>query len=403
MRRVINLLDGHNLWNLEAGKRHPDGQGLYLAVTPNGVGRSWLFRYFVNGSNAWMGIGSLHDVTLPQARKLAAKQRALKASGIDPLAKKRADEAVALASAKTFSVVAKEYMDLHKPTWRNAKHVQQWENTLKVMAYPKLGDKPVAVIEQKDVLEVLQARWLEVPETMGRLRGRIDAILDFSIAKGYRTTPSCAKWTGALKNALPKLSRIARIQHHPAMAWADLPAFMADLRQQLGIAARCLELTILCAVRTTEARLARWEEFDLEAAVWTIPATRMKAKREFRLPLSPRCVAILRGLVGVNKDYVFAARKGKPLSDGAMLALLDKMGRGHFTVHGFRSTFRDWCAECTSYPREIAELALAHINDDRTEAAYLRSDMFKRRRALMNTWASFTAGDETVRLVASAE
>jgi integrase len=402
MRRVVNLLSDVHLEALPAGMHH-DGQGLYLAVSATGA-RSWLFRYWMGGKERQMGLGSLMDVTLPKARKEATKARALKVAGIDPLADREARAAADLASTKTFEVVAGEYLDLHKPSWRNAKHRQQWENTLKAMAYPKLGRKPVATIEQKDVLEVLQARWLEVPETMGRLRGRIDAILDFSIAKGYRTAPSCAKWQGALKNALPNRSRIARIKHHPAMAWADLPAFIAELRQQIGIAARCLELTILCCVRTTEARLARWSEFDLDAAVWTIPAARTKAKREFRLPLSPRCVTILRSMVGLHPDFVFAARKSKPLSDGAMLALLDAMGRGHFTVHGFRSTFRDWSAECTSYPREICELALAHINDDRTEAAYLRSDLFERRRALMNTWASFAAGEtEAVRLIGAAE
>jgi integrase len=236
------------------------------------------------------------------------------------------------------------------------------------------------------------------------LRGRIASILDYSIAKGYRTEANVAEWKGSLKNALPNLSRIAKVQHHPAMPFSDLPDFIAALRSEVGTAARCLELTILCAVRTTEARCAEWSEFDLDAATWTIPAGRIKGDREHRVPLSPRTVAIVRSLIGLHPKYVFLGNKGKPLSDGTMLALLDRMGMGHFTVHGFRSTFRDWSGECTSFPREVCELALSHVNDDETEAAYLRTDFFEKRRALMETWARFAAGEgEPVRLIGAAE
>lgn len=402
MRRTVNLLSGVDLSALPAGMHH-DGSGLYLVVGDTGS-RSWVYRYRFAGRSRDMGLGSLHDVVLSQARRLATKARSLKSDGIDPIAKKAADAALELASVKTFKIVAEEYLALHKPTWKNPKHKQQWENTLEAMAYPVLGAKAVAKISRGDVLQVLQARWLEVPETMSRLRGRIAAILDYSIAKGYRTEANVAEWKGSLKNALPNLSRIAKVQHHPAMPYSALPDFIPLLRSEIGVAARCLELTILCAVRTTEARCAEWKEFDLDAATWTIPAGRIKGNREHRVPLSPRAVAIVRGMVGLHKKYVFLGNKGKSLSDGAMLKLLERMKQDQYTVHGFRSTFRDWSGEQTNFPREICELALSHVNDDETEAAYLRTDFFDKRRKLMEAWAAFVAGEtEPMRLVASAE
>jgi integrase len=400
MRRAIDLLSGVDLKSLGPGLHH-DGSGLYLQVT-EGTGRSWLYRYRFSGRLRNMGLGSLYDVPLSQARRKAAKLRAIKSDGIDPIAQRDEQRAAELASLKTFKVVAEEYLELHKGSWKNEKHKAQWERTLKDFAYPKLGDKAVAKITREDVLDVLIERWTEIPETMSRVRGRVAAILDYSLAKGYRTAPNVALWQGPLKKSLSRLSR-RRVKHHPSMPYAEVPAFMEKLSEQRGVAARCLHLTILCAVRTTEARHAKWSEFNLDKAEWIVPAERTKSKLEHRVPLPPRAVAVLRGLVGLHPEYVFTAQKGKPLSDNAMLKLLDDMGHGDVTVHGFRSSFRNWAGECTSFPSEVCELALAHVNDDKTKAAYLRTDFFEKRRQLMEAWARFCAGEnEPMRLVASA-
>jgi integrase len=282
-----------------------------------------------------------------------------------------------------------KYVAVYSPSWRNEKHKAQWDSTLETFVYPIIGNTPVGNIDTDAVLSILQPQWLTKAETMGRVRGRIEAVLDFAKAKGWRQGENVARWAGHLKNLLPTRSRKKRIQHHPSMPYAQLPAFLKKLREREGTTARCLEFTILTASRTSETTAATWSEFDLDAKIWTVPANRIKGEREHKVPLSDRAVQILRGMQGKSPKWVFPGNKGLHLSNNSMLVLLDRMGHGDVTVHGFRSSFRNWSGEQTNYPREICELALAHVNSDETEAAYLRTDFFEKRRKLMRDWASY--------------
>jgi integrase len=338
--------------------------------------------------SAEMGLGMLETVPLVDARRRAADARALVLDGVNPIeARKEAKLAQAHASGvKLFSDVAAAFIKANRDEWENAKHAQQWENTLATYAYPKIGALPVHMIAAGHINDVLAPIWTEKRETATRLRGRIEKILDRATALGYRTGPNPARWRGNLDHILPRDKRRSRITHHAALPFNDMGAFLTTLRAEKGIAARALEFTILTAARTGEVIGARREEFDLDAAVWTIPAGRMKSKREHRVPLSPRAVALISALPKVG-DYVFSGRAGdKPLSNMAMLQLLERMKRDDLTVHGFRSTFRDWAAERTNYPREVCEMALAHAVEDMTEAAYRRGDLFDKRRRLMEEW-----------------
>jgi integrase len=398
--KTEKLLSKVDLEALPAGNHH-DGRGLYLAVSATGA-RSWIYRYRFGAKIKHMGLGSLDNVSLAGARIEHRKWLPVLWGKMDPIAERDRAERERRVAGVTFKTAAEEWLAANKPGWRNPKHIQQAENTLATYAFPVIGKTPIAALTRADVLAVLQPRWLEVPETMHRLKGRILAILDFAIGKGYlETSPADDR---VLKAALRGPSRAKRVNHHPSLPFADMPAFMAVLRTQIGIAPRCLELLILTATRTGETRLARWAEFDLDKALWTIPGNRTKSGREQRIPLVPRAVAILRSVIGLHPDFVFAARKGKPLSDGALLMLLHRMGRDDIVTHGFRSSFRMWAAETNSAPREVVEMALAHMLRDATEAAYQRSDLFDRRRVLMQDWARFLAGEtEAVRLIGAAE
>jgi integrase len=388
--KTDKLLSKVDLEALPAGMHH-DGRGLYLAVAANGAGRSWVYRYRFGAKIKHMGLGSLEKVTLPEARTEHRRWLPVLWAKMDPIAERDRAERERTVAGITFKTVAEEWLAFRKPDWRNKKHVQQAENTLANIAYPVIGGIAVAALTRADILSVLQPRWLEIPETMSRLKGRIIAILDFAIGRGYlETSPADDR---LLKSALRGPARAKRINHHPSLPFADMPAFMADLRQQIGIAPRCLDLLILTAARTSEARLARWSEIDLDKALWTIPGERTKSGRDHRVPLVPRAVAILRSMVGLHREFVFAARKGKPLSDGALLMLLGRMGRDDVVTHGFRASFRMWAADTNSAPREVVEMALAHILKDATEAAYQRSDLYERRRVLMQDWAGFLAGE----------
>lgn len=370
------LCDGGNLWIVA------DGEGP----------KSWAFRFMREGVAREMGLGPVHTVDLDDARQRAANARRLLLDGIDPIDardRRRLDAKLAAARLMTFRDCADAYMAAHKATWRNAKHRQQWANTLSTYCHPVIGDLPVADIQTDLVLKVLRPIWMTKPETARRVRMRIETVLAYAISSEARTGPNPARWQDHIANLLPSRGKVARVQHHPALPYAELGDFMAALRRQEGVSPRALEFAILTAARTGEVIGATWAEIDLDAKVWTVPAGRMKASREHRVPLSDRAVAILEKLPREG-EYVFAGGKEKaPLSNMAMLRTLERMGRDDLTTHGFRSTFRDWAGEQTAYPREVIETALAHTLKDKTEAAYRRGDMLEKRRRLMADWARF--------------
>jgi integrase len=372
---------------------YADGAGLYLQVTGAGA-KSWIFRFSLNGKAREMGLGSLSAVGLADARAKAAECQRLRQDGIDPIeARKARRQQAALEAAKTitFKEAAASYIGSHKAGWRNGKHASQWENTIATYAEPVLGALSIQAIDTNLVLKVLEPIWKPKPETAGRVRGRIEAILDWAKVRGLRQGENPARWRGHLDHLLPAKSKVRRVKHHAALPYAELPDFIADLRAQEGVAARALEFTILTAARTGDTIGAVWDEVNTSDKVWTVPGERMKAGKEHRVPLSSRALAILRDEREVRtSDYVFPGGKaGKPLSNMAMTEVLRRMECGDITVHGFRSTFRDWAAERTNFPSEVVEMALAHAVGDKVEAAYRRGDLFEKRRRLMTEWASF--------------
>lgn len=365
--------------------------GLYLQILPSG-GRSWVLRASVGGRRRDMGLGGFPDVTLAGARDAARRARAMIDDGVDPIEDRRSRKAALKASAAkvvTFKDAAKAYIDAHGDSWRNAKHRQQWENTLESYAYPKIGALSVRDIEVAHVLSVLEPIWKTRTETATRLRGRIERILGWATSRGYRDGLNPARWRDHLDQQLAAPRRIAKAQHHAALPFGDMGGFMERLRAAPGMGARALEFTILTAARSGEVRGATWPEIDLERAIWTIPGERMKMGREHRVPLSPEAVALLRALPRIaGSNLVFPAPRGGPLSDMTLTAVLRRM-EVPVTVHGFRSTFRDWAAERTNYPRDAAEMALAHAIGDKVEAAYRRGDLFDKRTRMMGDWARF--------------
>jgi len=375
---------------MKAGK-HSDGEGLYLVVTPDGR-KSWAFLWKPTGAkwNREMGLGRYPEVPLARARELAAECRTVVAAGRDPVQERKKEE------EPTFGVCSDALIESMSSSWRNAKHRDQWKMTLGDTYCKDLRGKKVSEVSTSDVLAVLKPIWNEKPETASRLRGRIERVLDFAKAKGWRTGDNPALWRGHLRNLLPKPKQLSR-GHHSAMPYEDVPAFMVKLRAIDAVAARALELLVLTASRSGEVREMEWEEVDLGAGVWTVPATRMKAGREHRVPLAPPALALLRNLHELQTaSYVFPGQgkgrksnRGHPISVMAMTMLLRRMDLGHFTPHGFRSSFRDWAGDRSSFPRELAEAALAHTVGDETERAYRRSDALERRRKLMAAWASF--------------
>jgi integrase len=369
---------------------HHVGDGLYLRITPAG-GRTWVFRYMHQRAPHSMGLG---NGTLADARGKALAARALLNDNQDPLAKARADrlaKAAELASTTTFKQAATEFIAGHKSGWKNAKHAAQWTATLETYAYPVFGSFSVADIDVPMVLKVLKPIWSTKNETARRIRGRIEMVLDWAKVHEMRSGENPARWRGGLQHALPARPQASLVRHHPALPYGEIAEFMAALRAKEGTTARCLEFTILTAARTSEAIGAKWSEIDFEAATWTIPASRIKARREHRVPLSPAALALLKVQGKVREgDFVFAGgRRGRGLSDRPMAALLTRMKRKDITVHGFRSSFRDWAAEHTSYPNHVVEMALAHAVADKVEAAYRRGDLLAKRADLMKDWATF--------------
>jgi integrase len=372
---------------------HGDGGGLVLRVDANG-NKVWLFRYKANGKVREMGLGPIRDVSLAEAREAAREARRLRRTGTDPIDAKRERKVAArldAARTMTFSQCAAAYIEGHRASWSNAKHAAQWESTLRMYAYPVFGNLPVSAVDTALVMKVLDPIWSAKPETAKRLRGRIESVLDFATVRQHRVGENPARWKGHLSNALPAAGKIRNIEHHAALPYDEVGAFIADLRQRDGGAAPALEFAILTAARTAEVIGARWSEIDMAAGVWIIPAERMKGRIEHRVPLSEQALAVLRR-VGSQKvnDVVFSGQKlGRALSNMALLMMLRRMGRQDVTAHGFRSTFRDWTAERTGVAREVAEAALAHIVTSKAEAAYRRSDLFEKRRLLMDQWGTY--------------
>jgi integrase len=382
-----------------------DGGGLYLQISKWGT-PSWAFRYRVSDKLRTAGLGSLDTWSLAQARERARAMRQQRDDGVDPIDDRRARrtrENIEAAKAKTFRECAEAYIQAHRAEWRSPKSLKAWEGTLRMYAYPEIGDLPVRDVDTPLVVKVLQPVWAKAPETANRLRGRIEAILGWATTSGFREGENPARWRGHLDNLLAKPGDAkarkreakGRSAHHAALPYADIGAFLLELRAQGGVGARALEFAILTAARTGEVIGARWDELDdpTQPTLWTVPANRMKAGREHRVPLSAPAAAIVGQMAAIrSSDLVFPGmRHGETMSSMTMLALLRRMRRPDLTVHGFRSTFRDWAAERTSFAAEVAEMALAHAVADKVEAAYRRGDMFQKRRQLAEAWAKFCA------------
>jgi integrase len=377
---------------------YADGGGLYLQITKatnGGVNRSWLFRFKIaRDRDRWMGLGSVHTVTLQDARERARQQRLLRLDGVDPITHRNAERAAkAQESAKAikFEEAADGYVRAQGASWRNAKHAAEWPRSLRKHVFPVLGSLPVSAIDTPLILKCLRPIWERTPETASRIRGRIEAVLDWCGAAGHREGANPARWSGHLEHLLPSPSKTKPSGHHAAMAVAEIPAFMQTLRGQQGTAARALEFAILCASRSGEVFGCLWSEIDGD--VWTIPAERMKSGRKHEVPLSKRAIELAEQMRAQRSgDLVFPGRDGlKPLGQTGLRHVLKQLGRRDVTAHGFRSAFRDWAGDHTAFPREVAEAALAHVVGDKVEAAYRRGTALEKRRKLMEAWARFCA------------
>ena len=364
--------------------------GLALQITATGA-RSWVLRLSVAGKQREMGLGSFPSVPLAEAREKARLQRAKVEQGADPISARRAAQSAAVAernSQQSFASVAAQYIEQHVKSWKSAKHGAQWASTLRAYAEPVIGSLLVRDVTTAHVIKVLEPIWAEKTETATRVRSRMELVLDFAAARGLREGPNPARWRGNLDAALPKPNKLAKVRHHAAVAFDDIGSFVTRLRAQPGMGPRALEFAILTAARSGEVRGAVWSELDLAGALWTVPAERMKSGRAHRVPLSKPALRLLRALPkGAPEDLVFPGLRG-PLSDMSLTAVLRRM-KVDATVHGFRSTFRDWSSECTSHSTEVAEMALAHVVGDKVEAAYRRGDLFEKRVLLMSDWAVF--------------
>jgi integrase len=393
------VLTAKKVERVKAPGRYHDGHGLYLQVR-NASNKSWLLRFERDGRERWLGLGPTHVFSLKEARERAREARQLLHDGIDPIDHRRA-ERVRLAAVKaraiTFREAAQRYFDQHESKWRNRKHAAQFLWTLETYARPIL-DMSVADIATTDVLRCIEPHWLAKTETMQRTRGRIERVLDWCKVRGYRSGDNPAAWKGHLCEVLPARGQVAKVEHHPALPYTEAADFIAKLRERDGMAARALEFLILTVARTGEVLGASWNEIEWDARMWVVPADRMKGGREHRVALSERAIELLRELPKDDgNDFVFiGSRPGAGLAKQGMVQVLARMGRTDVSVHGFRSTFRDWAAERTNFPRELAELALAHRVADKTERAYQRSDMLKKRFALADAWARYCSTPSVV-------
>jgi integrase len=417
MARTLNRLSDRKVRTARAGM-YADGGGLWLRVDgdDNSLNRRWLFRFATGeavvgaGGNKrskerQMGLGAADTVTLAEARQRAAACRKMRERGIDPIEAKRAErgaQAVAPAKTMTFERCCEAYITAHRPGWKNIKHAAQWPSTLAIYAHPVIGTLSVQAIDTTLVSKVLEQTvraerrypsgplWTARPETASRLRGRIEAVLDWAKVRGYREGENPARWKGHLDKLLAARSKVRKVKHHPALDYHDMPAFIAELRRRVGTSAIALEFLILNASRTSEVLNARPAEIDSRTKTWVIPPERMKSGKEHRIPLSARALAIIEHMKNDGAGYIFPGQKASaPLSNMAMAELLKEMGRAEITVHGFRSTFRDWAGETTAFAHDICEAALAHSRGDQTVKAYARGDLFEKRRELMEAWAKY--------------
>jgi integrase len=390
MARAAEKLTAKTVENLKTPGMHADGKGLYLRVTESGKGKAWLFRYKLDKRPRAMGLGSWEDISLAQARDLAADARKLLRASIDPIeAKQAGGEQSGGRKAISFEQAAERYVREHEAAWKNAKTAQRWRARLRDYANPTIGKKDVAAITTADVHELLKAIWYDKRETATKTRGYIEAVLSWAKVNGFRSGENPAAWKDNLQHLL-KARKTSDVEHHPAMPYADLPAFMIKLRERSAVAARALEIIILTACRSGDVRLAAWSEFELAKGLWTIPKTRqLKSDRVHRVPLSMQAVSLLNAIPN-SANFVFpGARPESSLSDMAFNMLLRRMGITEYHTHGFRSTFKDWAVEQTSYPHNISEMALAHEVGSAMEKAYRRSDFFEARCQLMQDWADF--------------
>jgi integrase len=393
MARSINKFSARSATTMSIPGVHGDGNGLYLRVTPEGT-RSWVFRYMINGRARSMGLGAHADVSLAEVRETASDLRRQVRRGRDPIDERKEEKERVRSEQRastTFRECAESYVASHKAGWRNEKHAAQWTSTLTTYVYPVFGEAAVQAVDRSAVMKVLDPIWGEKSETASRLRGRIESILGWATVQGLRSGDNPARWKGHLDKLLPARSRVRQVKHHSALPYGEAAAFMTIVRSQHSTSALALEFAILTAARTGEVVGAEWTEIDLDRRLWTVPGSRMKAGKPHRVALSEGAIAVLKKMEFVKSNaYVFSAvKKDSHLSNMALLKLLQRMGRTDITVHGFRSAFSDWAAECTEFPNEVVEMALAHTISNRVEAAYRRGDMFERRQKLMETWARY--------------
>lgn len=388
MARENNRLSAIGLASRPPGF-HADGRGLYFSVGPGGS-RSWIFRYMLRGRSRDMGLGSFPDITLADARAESASARVLCKQGIDPIGRRdsqRAAQRVEKARAVTFKDCASLYFEANKGAWRNRQHARDWDHSLSNHAFPKIGGVPVADVDVAQVLKVLEPMWMAVPVTAGRVRGRIETILAYATARGYREGANPARWRHHLEHLLPKPKKIGAVHHHPALPFDQIAAFISDLRGRGTAGALGLEFLILTAARTAEVIGARVSEVDFDRGVWTVPAERMKGGVTHQVPLSKVALSIAMRAAAAGQTYLFESN-GRRLLGKAFFNLLQLMDRSDLTTHGFRSTFRDWAAAITDHANHVVELALAHTVG-KVEGAYRRDPMIEKRRALMTDWADY--------------
>lgn len=366
---------------------HADGGSLYLRVRPSGS-RAWVFRYTRDSRVREIGLGPTHTRDLVGVRDLARLMRQAVTDREDPASVLRA-EVETPADVVTFESCALDLIESKKAGWRNAKHAQQWRNTLSTYVYPKIGKKHPSEVSLADVKAILSPIWKDKTETATRVRQRVESVLDWATVHEHRSGENPARWRGVLDKIFPQPSSLKAVQHFTAMPYGEVPALMTVLRGKTSISAYCLRFVILTATRSSEARGARWDEIDLTKREWTVPPERMKKNRPHRIPLTDEAVDLLNNMPRIEgQELVFPGLRGGVMSDVALSKALHSVRLG-FTVHGFRSSFREWAAEQTNFPAAVCELALAHVNKDKVEAAYQRSDLFERRRELMSEWSAF--------------
>ena len=389
-----NKLTDRHVKSAPAGK-HEDGAGLRLVVS-NRLSRRWVLRYTIHGKRREMGLGPYPEVSLLMARTDALRYRRLARDGVDPIYTRRSEA----ERTPSFTTCAAQFILSKRSGWKNRKHARQWVSTLKTYARPILGHKPVDQINTDDVLAVLKPIWQSKTETASRVRSRIENVMDYATANQHRQGPNPAQWRGHLDKLLVSPKKISKVSHHPALPYPDLPAFYASISDNTSLSAKALRLTILTAARTSEVIEAKWPEFDLVDRVWTIPEDRMKAGKQHRVPLPDEAVKILKSIPRIDDNHhVFAGRTGKSISKMAMIQFMRKRGyglhgeNGNAVPHGFRSTFRDWVSEESTYSREVAEMALAHVIDNKVEAAYRRGDLFLTRTQMMHAWVGFASSE----------